>query len=196
MQAIQRFLIVSLAAGTLALPACGDDANEGDAGTDTDTDADTDTDTDTDADTDTDSDTDTDDCAADAGLTDSLGTTPECAGCLLESCCPQLLANASAPTYDTYISLMICGNSAACNDVCAADACGIGWAVNLDCGACVDESCCTEMDACFAVTECGACTGGSYDQETCCAISEFSAWAGCIDTSCALECAPCVDCQC
>jgi hypothetical protein len=49
-------MLIALAAGVLASPACGDDSGHG---SDTDTDMDTDTDTDTDADTDTDTDTDT-----------------------------------------------------------------------------------------------------------------------------------------
>jgi hypothetical protein len=190
-----------------ALSACGDDGGgDGDGGTGTDTDTDTDTGTDTGTDTDTDTDTGTDtgtdtatdDCAADAGLTDTLGTTPECATCLLDGCCPALLANDAAPTYETYLDLAMCSLGAACQSDCTGDVCGASgsWALNLYCGECIDASCCTEMGACRTDTECQACINGEYDQTSCCADPEFSAWAACIDTSCAAECVPCLDCQC
>jgi hypothetical protein len=83
MKAKPRLLLVVLASGTVALPACNDDGGyrgtDGDADADTDTDADTDSDTDpgpdsgadSGADTDVDSDTDSDDCPADGTWLDT-----------------------------------------------------------------------------------------------------------------------------
>lgn len=60
MKAVHTLLLVVLAAGTIALPACGDGGGNGDSDASTDTDSDTDSDTDADGGSDTDTDSDSD----------------------------------------------------------------------------------------------------------------------------------------
>lgn len=58
-----------------------------------------------------------------------------------------------------------------------------------DCSLCAEGSCCPELDACLNDANCGACVSGQGGT-ACDTDALVTALTGCLDTSCATECAP------
>ena len=198
MRKMQWLALSVLTSAVCAWSACSDgDSSDGDGGAGTDTDSDSDTDSDTDTDADTDADGGTDDCPDDAGLTELLGTTPECGDCISENCCEELLVFNDDPSYENFGLIGACESANGCEETCSTDLCDVfTWGITISCGECMDAQCCDSFGDCLMDGGCTACVSNAYDQETCCANSAFAAHAECIAANCETECEYCIDCQC
>ncbi len=132
--------------------------------------------------------------------------TPACANlvnclnnCQTDACSEQCVTNNRAGLND-YTAIFDCTCEDACGDICAGDpacpegpACGLAFADEA-CNGCTERACCAQTEACSNDDTCLACINGEASRAACDANAAFTAFFGCLDDRCGMECGLEVEC--